>query len=542
MPTRWDRFRTTFALDLRSLALLRILLGFMLLLDLALRAQDLTAHYTDAGLVPRSLEHDLDLRHHPFRFSLHMLGGGLPFQVALFIIAAAFAVALALGYRTRLALFGSLGLFLSLLNRNGQITTGIDAIVRLVCLWSLFLPLGARFSLDRRAGRIREPSGVFGPHGQQHFSMASVALIAQMFTIYFFSALHKDHPVWRKDFTAVHYALHIDSYDTFLGTWLRQFPAITGVMTRGTMIVEFMLPWLLFGAGIISLIPRLDKAFNEQAPLRTAAAVGFMLFHIGLGLTIALGTFPWFVVLVWFGLLPSLVWDKLNDFIERGASLSGRSNVLEQLAETLSRARRFIVQSEAPYRPVDSRDAETPSRATAWATNSAAGLLALLVLAINLETLDRSSTRWLFEPTRAVVIPVIDALRLDQHWGLFAPKPRTVDGFYVLVGERTDGSRVDLLRDELTLTWQKPSDVSDSYGTIRGTKLHHNLKRSGHEKLRQRYLAVACQRYHEAHPMAPPVHTATLYFMSHKTLKKGGYGPTHKERLSSARCFDPSHP
>ena len=43
-----------FGVDLRSLALLRVSLAIIVLLDLAYRANDLKAHYTDLGILPRS--------------------------------------------------------------------------------------------------------------------------------------------------------------------------------------------------------------------------------------------------------------------------------------------------------------------------------------------------------------------------------------------------------------------------------------------------------------------------------------------------------
>ena len=42
-----------FGADLRSLALMRIGAATLLLVDLAMRAGDLIAHYTDAGVLPR---------------------------------------------------------------------------------------------------------------------------------------------------------------------------------------------------------------------------------------------------------------------------------------------------------------------------------------------------------------------------------------------------------------------------------------------------------------------------------------------------------
>ena len=48
-----------FGLDLRSLALFRIGLALLIIIDLIKRSKDLTAHYTDFGILPRAalLEH-----------------------------------------------------------------------------------------------------------------------------------------------------------------------------------------------------------------------------------------------------------------------------------------------------------------------------------------------------------------------------------------------------------------------------------------------------------------------------------------------------
>src|SRR5690349_23638509 len=43
-----------FGIDLRTLALFRVCLALIILLDLALRARDLTAHYSDYGVLPRA--------------------------------------------------------------------------------------------------------------------------------------------------------------------------------------------------------------------------------------------------------------------------------------------------------------------------------------------------------------------------------------------------------------------------------------------------------------------------------------------------------
>ena len=106
-----------FSIDLRSLAAFRVALGGVLLVDLALRARDLTAHYTELGVLPRAA-----FAEHPVGwlvpwFSLHAHGPPAV-QVALFVLAALLAAALAAGYHARLAACASWLLLVSLQNRN----------------------------------------------------------------------------------------------------------------------------------------------------------------------------------------------------------------------------------------------------------------------------------------------------------------------------------------------------------------------------------------------------------------------------------------
>ena len=71
-----------FGADLRSLATFRIVLALLVLSDLASRATDLTAHYTDAGVMPRT-----DLLGQVlgrWQFSLNLISGGALFQALLF--------------------------------------------------------------------------------------------------------------------------------------------------------------------------------------------------------------------------------------------------------------------------------------------------------------------------------------------------------------------------------------------------------------------------------------------------------------------------
>ena len=100
-----------FGSDLRSLATFRIVIAILALFDLLIRATDLTAHYTDAGVMPRTvlIQQVLD----PWQFSFNLMNGGVLFQALLFGVAACAAFGTLVGYRTRLMTFVLWALVLS---------------------------------------------------------------------------------------------------------------------------------------------------------------------------------------------------------------------------------------------------------------------------------------------------------------------------------------------------------------------------------------------------------------------------------------------
>ena len=143
--TLYDWFEAHYGLDLRSIAVLRIGLSYLLLSDLITRSVDLRAHYTDLGILTRERLVDWGQKS---SYSLHAFGGDRLSQAALFLVAGAFASMLLVGYRTRLAAFVSWLLLCSLQGRNYIILQGGDDILRVMLFWSMFVPIGARFSVD----------------------------------------------------------------------------------------------------------------------------------------------------------------------------------------------------------------------------------------------------------------------------------------------------------------------------------------------------------------------------------------------------------
>ena len=124
------RLGRLFSIDLRSLAVFRMALGGLLLADLYTRAQDLSAHYTDWGVLPRDVLFPYFAD--PVPFSLHLVTGSSFGQAIIFLIAGVFALALLVGFRTPMVTVASWLLLLSVQARNPRVLHDSDVLLRLL--------------------------------------------------------------------------------------------------------------------------------------------------------------------------------------------------------------------------------------------------------------------------------------------------------------------------------------------------------------------------------------------------------------------------
>lgn len=288
-------YREIFGIDLRTLALFRVLLGSFLILDLVLRARDIAAHYTDSGIMPRGVLVDYLS---PSSFSLHMLSGTAVFQAALFLLAGVFALMMIAGWRTRTITIISWFLLLSLQNRNTMIQSGEDQLAMVLLFWAMFLPLGARYSVDAALDVPSEDGAARPPDA--YFSGATAALLIQGMSVYFFSALLKSDPRWVPDGTAVYYALQLDYIVTALALWFRQFETLLQGLTYYVWALELAGPILIFS-------PILHR------PLRAAIMLALIAMHIGFLLFLEIGIFPLISIIMVLTFTPGWMWDLLAE-------------------------------------------------------------------------------------------------------------------------------------------------------------------------------------------------------------------------------------
>lgn len=380
------------ALDLRGLAAWRVCAGGLLLVDLVWRAFELTTFYTDQGLVPRAALEALKITQAPSR-SLHALSGGWPLEALLFVVAGLCAVGMIAGWRTRLMVFLSWVLLTSLHARNPVILNRGDMVLRLMMFWSLWLPLGARWSLDARRAQQRSHDKAGGP--------AALAMTAQLGIVYLVSVLHKRGPSWWDEGLAVYYALKLDDFVTPLGRWVGQHSAWSAPLTWGTLFIELLAPALLL----------LAPAWWAK-PRGLAVCLGCAL-HIGLLLTMRLDLFMWVMLASWLPFWPSSWWDRLTKKRDAKAPTVVRYPIRRSSALVVS-----------------------------------AALVGVLVWSIG-------ETRQARAPK--ALEPWLRPVGLTQRWSMFAPDPARDDGWLVAAATTKDGQLRDLWRSEGPVSAQKPA-------------------------------------------------------------------------------------
>ena len=457
-----------FALDLRSLALARVALFGTVLADLAVRAGDLPAHYSDAGVLPVRAYAPVAW---DFLFSVHSLLGSSRFEAGLFALAAVFAVAGVLGYWTRLATLGTWAMLLSLHARNPLLRDGQDDLLRVVFFFAIFLPWGERWSLD--AKRKVTPARSSG--------WAEALFTAQLGAVYLASAFAKLRSPWWRAGDGVRYSLSLLRYETHLGHSLLASPRWVLLLSNHAVIaVELLLPLLLILGG------------DWKRPARQLAFALAVLMHLGFGLGMKLGLFPWVSLAAWLAFLPG---------------------------------------------------GDVPLTTKSQSTDAFAGACALvLIAAMNLRYLAPRL------PLPTPLVRVGQALGLQQYWALFAPDHLSAevmtDGYFLALGVGADAVDHDLWNAGAPPRMERPELVSATFKNRRWRHLFSNLTwdwPAGSEQqrtvgaARDAWAGWMCREWRASHP--EPMRAVRLVYVYHRLGAPNG--PWSYRTLVARACAQP---
>jgi predicted DCC family thiol-disulfide oxidoreductase YuxK len=316
---RLEKFRQYFVrqymtVDARSLGFGRIILSLILLFDLWHRARVLTLFYSNEGLIPNHMMMWRPPTQWMFSF-FFMLSNRDEVAVAFALCGLVYFLLL-IGWRTRLMQFLALICVMSLHSRVTLLENGGDWMLGELALWTAFLPLGKRFSVDSvraslRARREttaaelgdRKSMEVFG--SMTVVSLAVLALAMEIANAYIFNAAHKGGQTWRSG-TAVHYVMHQDRMCTPLAVLIRPYMTLwlSRILSWGALATEAILPVMLL-------------APVQKVSARRVAIVCIIGLHVGFQLFINLGLFSFAMIGYTPFLLTSADWEAMARFAKR---------------------------------------------------------------------------------------------------------------------------------------------------------------------------------------------------------------------------------
>ncbi len=308
-----QRLRATYLrLDPRSLALGRIVLGLVLMADLLRRAAVIRDFYSNLGLLPN---HTVLWQPPARRMFSVLFMASLPEESALwFLLFFVCFFLFTIGYRTRLFQVLSLLAVTSLHERILFAENWGPVVLEELLIWTLFLPLGRRFSVDAvraslraRPGETPEDlaAGIPAPDAAPAESLAALGLLLQIALIYWLNYSYKTGITWH-DGTAVHDVLWQDRIVTWLGLQLRTpgWFAVTKLLTRATLVIESSAPFLI-----------LSPLFWRWT--RFVAVLSLAALHAGIALLANLGIFsPAMMSLLPF-LLTDAQWTLFGRLVPR---------------------------------------------------------------------------------------------------------------------------------------------------------------------------------------------------------------------------------
>jgi hypothetical protein len=376
----------------------------------------------------------------------------------------------------------------SLQNRNPLVLQGADDLLRLLLFWSMFLPLGKRWSLDARRANDPTPPRIV--------SVATAAVLVQVAVLYAATSLEKTGTEWR-DGSAVWVVL---SHDHFGRPWaqaaLLSHPDLLRALCWAVLTVERLAPILL-------LAPILTRS------ARLVALGALVLLQAGFGATLYLGHFPWVSTVALLPFVPASAWDVLERRL--GAVATPRPSI--------------------PRRP----------------SGVAGPLLAGTALAYMLAWTAAGLAHGFKSPLgRASWVGTL--LALDATWAMFAPEPARDSGWFVIPGRLADGTTIDLFpalahfNVEQPVTYDKPPRVFDAFPGSRWLDYLMDLTEENRGDLWAGLSDWTCRGWNEAHRPARRLEQLEITYVLEEVTSPGAARPRSRRVYFRGECPESLEP
>lgn len=276
-PAWWSRFWFT-PTPTSTLAVVRIAYGAVLLAWTLSLSLDLTAFFTTSGVVPQRPRS-------AWTWSLFDLFPSDTAVLVVFVLLAAAAVCLLVGYRTRLAALVAQVCLISFSARNPYMLNSGDILLRVIGFYLVLAPAGAALSVDRWRLAPTSPWWAFPERAPWALRLIQLQISA----MYGFAVWGKLRGVTWNDGTAVSYALRLqDLVRIPVPRYVTESLSISNALTFGTLATEVALATLVW---------------NRRArPWVLALGV---VMHVLIDLTITVGFFSFAVFVGYLAFVPA---------------------------------------------------------------------------------------------------------------------------------------------------------------------------------------------------------------------------------------------
>lgn len=490
------------------LGIFRIALGGVLIYDVARRFPDAGLLWSSDGVLGAEALLKMPQARPQVSFLLS-LSSASSVEVAFVLLAVVFALYGAGLFTRAMQVLALLG-YASLNARNTYFEDGGTGCTILLLCWTLFAPLGDRFSLDALlrdaratsvAARVRARAKARTPY----YSLAALAVLLQAAVIYWLNAVHKSGATWRGG-DAVHLVLWQHRVNTPLALWFSSFEPswFSPLATWLTKRTEFVLPLLL----LWPTHPRLTR------PIAFVLAV---LLHVGIALMLTLGPFSYSMICLLWLVVPGTALDAALSRLPARPWYKAAKWRARSLA-----AMRRVVRSRESSRARIVRIGTIPLREVVLA-------LMLVVETANVVNSNRAFPKWAKFKEPAWLLAYKPYVRGWQGWSMFAPDAPEEDGTMVFDALTSSGRHWDPFTGappdfEQIRTGLAPHSIalSDYFFAMRGKG------EARYRKELSRYLKA-----YRVPGTGEQLRSVDVYWVKYVPPRRGSYepGPISKEKL-----------
>ncbi len=455
-------------IDDRSLALFRILVGVLIIIDVFLRFRNLEFFYTDSGPVPS----ELIISDFNYFSLLYYITDPIGVSI-IFIIQILLAILLILGYKTKFVFILSTILVISVDLRNPYVASYADTLFRLLLFWAIFLPLGNKWSIDSL--RTTEHKNSILTH------IAGFFILFQMLAMYIVngSIKYTNADEWLSGW-AFHSILHYDRITWLFGPYVRESPM-----------------WLIqFGSTywfLMMIIAPSMLLFTKR--IRYILAGALMFGHLNIALTTRVGAFSLVAIAGLCLFLPKQFWIDIST-LKNYISFEYNKNYLVKIEKYLPKFR------------IIPRDKTLNIIVTIFAI-----ILVLTAgLGMMIETADNSSY---FEDeninTDGNIDTYLSIFRVNQpSWGFYT-SGRSTDSFYVFAAETESGETIDIFNNVNEVKFERhyEHNLQEQFTTYRYRFYYSSVGRSSDpDSSAASYLS---DYYCENSPTDEPIEYISMY-------------------------------